>query len=74
LAYRTQRADDLTMPGVHERPGGLDAGCRQRLASFGTHECGEQDEVDVEIMSVLQMQACPEHAVARIERQRKLLD
>jgi len=52
----------------------LEIGRSQLLASLGTDECGEQDEVDVQIMSVLQMQACIWYAVARIERQRKSLD
>jgi hypothetical protein len=72
--YRTQRPDDLAMPGVHSGSGRLEIGRGQPLASLGTDERCEQDEIDVQTVSVLQVQARIGHAVARVERQGESLD
>jgi hypothetical protein len=52
-SHRTQRPHDVAMPRVYAGSGGFETRRGKPVASLGTDERCEQDQVDVQIVSVL---------------------
>jgi hypothetical protein len=71
LTHRTQRADDLAMPRVNPMMREVEVSDGQRPPPYGADKRGEQNYVDVHLVSVLQIQAGVSDACAAIKVQRE---